>query len=231
VRSIFSCIIASILCTGVVAAQATAASSHKSDKSDKWEIYLGYDFDRSFGDYNGYHATEATNDNIFSAFNLNGGQVTAAYFPTKHFGVKAAYTYGRNLSNLDGSTTEQQYTRTVSYLVGPTVRWTVPNFYHNRVSVFGQQLFGAAQYSVNFENGEEGCNKSGQNCRASGFSMLSGAGVDVRLSRHFSVRPAELDYWNHQVNTDHFLGENNGQENSNMTANGFRYSAGVSAHF
>ena len=230
----YLCILAvSLFFASVSFAQKTAA--HKPS-FDKYEIYAGYDFDRSFGDINVFNATEATRGNMLSPFNLQGGQATVAYFPWKYVGVKAAFTYSRKHDAVTGEANLQELHVNRSYLVGPVVRWTVPNFYGGRISLFAHELLGANHSSLEeeYDGQPDGCDDGAESCRASGFAMVQGGGVNVRLTRHFAVRPLELDYWNHQVSLNHFLGsgmEESAMGNLNSTANGFRYSAGVSYSF
>jgi opacity protein-like surface antigen len=217
---------------GVASAQKSVAPKHNFDK---YEVYVGYDFDRSFGDYNGFHSSMANNDNLYSPFSLNGGQVTAAYFPLKNFGVKAAFSYSRKQGSMSSYPAEQEVNISRSYLVGPVVRWTVPSVVGGRVNVFAHELLGANQYAMNldYKGKSVGCNDNGEACRAAGFATVTGGGVNVRINRYLSVRPAELDYWNHQINMDHFAGGSSDPvvDNATLSANGFRYSAGVSLNF
>lgn len=235
-RKINLVLIGFMLLAGVAAAQ-TKPTAQKNDaqKFDKWEVYAGYNFERSFGDLNFYSETSATKYNMYSPFSSNGGQLSAAYFPWKHIGFKTAFTYAGKSAGISGESGYVLNTITRSYLIGPTVRWTVPGLYQNRVSVFGQQLFGATHYSMgaSYKGQPDGCNVNDQSCRASGFTEVTGGGVDLRVNRYISVRPLELDYWNHQINYVHFSGMpyEVGEENFNIAANGFRYSAGVTVHF
>lgn len=233
----FFCILSAVFVfASFASAQKAVAPKHHFDK---YEVYVGYNFDRSFGDYNAFSASTANQDNRFSPFSLNGGQVTAAYFPWKNVGIKAAFTYSRKQASLASASDVQEVNISRSYLVGPVVRWTVPSFAAGRVNVFAHELLGANQHSLNFDElGLTGaCNISGEACRAAGFATVTGGGVNVRINRYLSVRPAELDYWNHQMNLSHFAGVNSTATlaptiaNSNLSANGFRYSAGASLNF
>jgi len=230
-RGFVSCILASLLITSAAVAQTAPVQSHKQDKSDKWEVYAGYAFDRSFGDTNFYHESAATSFNMYSPYNQNGGQASVAYFPWKHVGVKAAFTYSNNVAGVDADSRTQEVNISRSYLVGPVVRWTVPGYFNNRISVFGQQLFGAAHTSINLDSRTFYCNGNGEGCRASGFATVTGGGFDVRINRYISVRPGELDYWNRQINMNHFYASSTGDNNYSVAANGLRYSTGLSVHF
>ena len=230
-------ILSSLLVIVSVASVAFAQKAPTSTKSlDRWEVYAGYDFDRSFGDYNWYNASESNKYNTFSPFNLNGGQASVAYFPWKHVGFKTAFTYSSKSAAIPGEGTENLTIIERSYLIGPVVRWTVPGLLKNRVTVFGQQLIGATHETMkDVYEGYEECNAHNEACRASGVTEVSGGGVDIRINRFVSVRPLELDYWNHQINQARFWGYNDydwsGEYNYNVGANGFRYSTGISVHF
>jgi len=60
---------------------------------------------------------------------------------------------------------------------------------------------------------------------------VTGGGFDVRINRYISVRPGELDYWNRQINMNHFYASSTGDNNYSVAANGLRYSTGLSVHF
>lgn len=208
----------------------------KPGARDKWEVYAGYNFERSFGDFNYFNASDANHDDFYSPYNLQGAQVSAAYFPWKHVGVKVAYDYAGKSANITCCSYVTETAINRSYLIGPVVRWTVPGVLHNRISVFGQQLVGATHMTGGYkvDNQPAGCLDSSQGCRASGLSLVTGGGAEVRVYRFLSVRPVEVDYWNHQLNFNHLMGLSNsylGETNYSVEANGLRYSAGISAHF
>lgn len=249
-RKYLCILVVSLFFASIASAQKAAAKP----SFDKYEIYAGYDFDRSFGDLNYFNASSANRYNAFAPFSTNGGQVSATYFLQKNFGIKADFAYSRKLASessdmvgedvkisnvyrqdsTSSSTTIQEVNISRSYVIGPVVRWTVPSIAAGRVSVFAQELMGATQYSMNldYQGKPAGCNETGYACRAAGFTSVTGGGVNVRVNRYLSVRPAELDYWNHQINITHFTGGNYSEfGNGSLSANGFRYSAGVAATF
>lgn len=204
--------------------------------ANKWEVYGGYTFVRSYGDLNVYGATQSNNYDAFKPFNLNGGQVSGAYFPWAHVGIKTEYAYARKNSAVAQSTTEQEANTEQSILIGPTFRWNLSGNRTSRVSLFAHQLFGSTHYTVHFENqGQSSCTESGKDCTAFGVTEVSGGGVDIHVSRHFSLRPAELDYWTHHVNLNTLLGTGSGGSgflnDANFGASGLRYSAGASFNF
>lgn len=235
-RNFFAVVMISLSALTVASAQE---QKPKAQQSDKWEIYAGYSFVRNYGDINTYSANENNDYNLYKPFNMNGGQVSAAYFPWAHIGIKAEYAYTRKQGTAYGSTDELETNSDQSFLLGPTFRWNLRSEKLNRVTLFAHQLFGSTHVATHFaENGVEvSCTDSetASDCSAFAATEVSGGGVDIRVSRHFSVRPAELDYWAHQVSANTFLNNNEDEGNlvnaAKWSANGLRYSAGFSYRF
>jgi hypothetical protein len=90
----------------------------------------------------------------------------------------------------------------VPYLFGPRF-----NMRRKTVTPFGQVLPGGVATSSGIE----------QLGWQSHFAMTAGGGIDVRLSRHFSIRPAQAEYFMTKLPD----GLDNRQNN-------FRFSTGVS---
>ena len=59
--------------------------------------------------------------------------------------------------------------------------------------------------------------------------MASGGGVDVRVNKHISIRPVQLDYWTMPVSLGALMKTN--LLGLKLGVNGFRYSAGAVVHF
>ena len=141
------------------------ATAHAQDVP-KVDIFAGYSYLR---------ANPATTG--VDSFSLNGGSASIAYNATSWLsGVADFGGYASN--NILG--TDKGGTLS-TYLFGPRV--TIRHF--NRVTPFGQVLFGAAHI---------GSNVFGVTNSANAFAMTVGGGVDVNLSHHFAVRPAQVDY-------------------------------------
>jgi hypothetical protein len=92
----------------------------------------------------------------------------------------------------------------ISYLFGPRV-----NFREGRVTPFAQVLLGAMWASDAIVLGSK-----------TAFGTTAGGGIDVKVSRHFAVRPVQAEYFL----TKFPDGADNRQNN-------FRYSAGVVFRF
>src|SRR5262249_3573185 len=68
-----------------------------------------------------------------------------------------------------------------TYLFGPRISYR----HWNRVTPFGEVLFGAERVSTSTATANRSDN---------GFAMTVGGGLDVKLAKHFSVRPVKVDY-------------------------------------
>jgi hypothetical protein len=202
-----------------------------TDEAPRYETFLGYDFVR----FN-------PNSGIVPSFNANGGSGQFVYNFDKWFGAVmdlGAVTKG----TLGGYSVD---TTVFNFVAGP--RFT----YHNqsRFTPFGEALFGGAyattstQITLPFIPGVTPpiavppvfC----PNCVvnpltgstipvsarlvASGthFAMLAGGGLDIRVSKHMSFRPFEVDY---------FLTRMPALTGNHTNQNNLRYSAGVNFQF
>lgn len=140
-----------------------------------------------------------------NGFNLNGGSASAAYnFNNWLSGVAdfGGYTNTNILNSGVGGTLS-------TYLFGPRVSYRRLG----RVTPFGEVLFGVAHTGANL------LTTNSQNA----FAMTVGGGIDYRLSSHFSVRPAKVDYLLTRFNE---LGNTNAQSQNNL-----RVSTGVVFRF
>lgn len=177
----------------------------------KAELFGGYSYLRSSGNsYNGWE-----------------GQGTAFFTP--NFGVTADVSGSYRNTSLDafgtglsGSANQHLY----NFLFGPTVAARFGNH-----SVFGHALFGAARSSLNagVSIPVVGGFSTGVN-DATAFAMALGGGVDLGVSPHIAIRPAQVDYLYTRFNSvDAVLGglstSTAGHQNS------FRYSAGIVFRF
>jgi hypothetical protein len=111
------------------------------------------------------------------SFNTNGGSASIAYNATHWLSGVAdfgAYHNGNILnSGTDGTLS--------TYLFGPRLSYRR----YRRITPYGQVLFGVAHGSAKFA----GTGKSDN-----AFAMSVGGGLDVGVSRHFAIRPAQVDY-------------------------------------
>jgi hypothetical protein len=174
--------------------------------------------------------------NLFSAYNLQGGQASVTYFPTRHFGITgdfAALTKNQNV-NATGVSAKTQTDHEQDYLFGPTFRYGLKG---QRISLFAHELLGVAHTSINFTPSTFSCyvssTTSKPNCSANPFTMVTGGGVDIIVNSHLSIRPVQLDYWTYQLSAKKFMGSGLGTDNdsSKLGVDGFKYSAGAVFNF
>ena len=136
------------------------------------------------------------------SFNNNGGSASIAYNANHWLSGVAdfgAYHNGNILNTgFDGTLS--------TYLFGPRVSYR----HYSRITPFGQVLFGVAHVS--------GSGSSSDNA----FAMSVGGGVDVGISRHFAVRPVQVDY---------LLTRFNEVGNGAQSQNNLRVSTGVVFRF
>jgi len=169
--------------------------AHAQDSS-KVDIFAGYSYLRFSPSTAGA-----------SSFNTNGGSASIAYNATHWLSGVAdfgAYHNGNILnSGVDGTLS--------TYLFGPRVSYR----HYERVTPFAQVLFGVAHAGASISG-------TGANASDNAFAMSVGGGVDVGISRHFAVRPVQLDYLLTRFNE----GTNNAQSQNNL-----RVSTGVIFRF
>ena len=184
------------------------------------ETFLGYNFVR----FN-------PNSGFIPSFNANGGGGQFAYNFSKWFsGVVdlGAVTKG----SLGGLTVDSTV---VNFVAGPRV--TMHN--HSRFTPFAQVLFGGAYATSSTQisllpttgpvlPGGIVLNPNFPvtarlNASRTGFAMLAGGGVDIKISKNISFRPIGADYYLTRLPS--FLTRND------TNINNFRYSAGVNFLF
>ena len=157
-------------------------------QGSKLDLYGGYDYVR----YN-------VNPRISGLppaelFNANGASGQVAYYPNSWLGLVGEVS-GYALARRGFATTHQ-----ISYLFGPRI-----NLRHARYVLFGQVLLGRvwAEDGITFGS-------------VTVFGIAAGGGIDVRVSRHIAIRPAQAEYFL----TRFFDGNTNRQNN-------FRFGAGI----
>jgi opacity protein-like surface antigen len=128
-----------------------------------------------FAGYSYVRANPSTSG--FNGFNLNGGSASVAYNFNGWLSGVADFGGYHSQSILARGVNGTLST----YLFGPRV-----SYHHfGRVTPFAEVLFGVAHTGADFLN-----TTNNQNA----FAMTVGGGFDYRLSSHFSVRPAKVDY-------------------------------------
>jgi hypothetical protein len=150
-----------------------------SSAQQKWDVFGGYSLSRDY----------LINEAPFP-MTLNGAQVAATYNVNKHFGATGEFVAYRH--DVDQVTTNIQ-----GYLFGPTGRLGLKN---ETISLFGDQLFGVSHFSFTADAGNSCVSDCSPSLKA--FTMVSGGGVDVKLNRHFSLRPVQMEYFLQRVSVD-----------------------------
>jgi hypothetical protein len=174
----------------VLAFCLAAASAQQPTPSAlaKWDVFAGYSFSRI------YVANEAP-----FPMNLQGGQGGITYNFTRHLGATAEVAGYTN--DVDGATFSTQ-----AFLFGPTARFGPRN---SRFSFFAHQLFGTTHMTITSDAGESCGPGTSPTCTTYPFTMASGGGVDVKVSKHIWVRPLQVEYFNEQISLDSLVGTEN----------------------
>lgn len=183
------------------------------------ETFLGYNFVR----FN-------TNSGIVPSFNANGGDGQFAYNVNKYLGV-VLDVGAVNKSTLQGFNID---TTVINFVAGPRFTW---RHHNSRFQPFVQALFGGAYTTTSapvdvivppinppggiLPNGPVTARLVASN---TGFAMMAGGGLDIKLNKHLAFRPVGLDYY--QTRVPGFL---TGTNSSRL--NNFRYSAGINFLF
>jgi len=220
----------SLFVIGAVLLSALVASA---TDSAKYEGFLGYTFVR-FSPTSGCNAC----DLHFPSFDANGGGGQFVYNFNKGFGVA-----------LDlGAVTKADWTKininstAVNLVVGP--RYTFRH-HDSRFQPFVQALFGGVYTTssahvdilggtvVNplippITNNPNSPITTRLVASRTGFGMLAGGGLDIKVNKHMSIRPIGADYY--LTRLPNFLTQNLPNHNDH-NANNFRYTAGVNFLF
>lgn len=150
-----------------LASISAAPALRAQDQLPKFELYGGYDYVR----FN-------INANVVGqppsqTFNGNGGGGEFMFNVNKWVGVLGdAGGYWATNSTTAGAA--------IPYLFGPRL-----SFRHGAIKPFAQVLLGGVATSSGIE----------QSGWQNHFSMTAGGGIDVRVSRHFSIRPVQAEYF------------------------------------
>jgi outer membrane immunogenic protein len=181
-----------VVCLLALTAFGTAA---RAQEASKFDVFAGYSYVRANPSTSG-----------IDGFNLHGGSASIAYKATSWLSGVADFGgyHGNNIvgTGVDGTLS--------TYLFGPRVSLR----HHSRITPFGQVLFGVAHIG-----GDNGLAFSASN---NSFAMTVGGGVDLNVSKHFSIRPAEVDY---------LLTRFDELGTAGQTQNNLRLSAGMVLHF
>jgi outer membrane protein with beta-barrel domain len=174
------------------AAISAAPSLWAQEEPSKLELYGGYDYVR-------FNISAKVNGQPPSqTFNGNGGGGQLVYNVNSWLGV---------LGDVGGywATNSTSQGAAIPYLFGPRA-----NFGHGMVTPFAQVLLGGVLTSSGIE----------QSGWQSHIAMTAGGGIDVKVSKHFSIRPVQAEYFLTKIPD----GLNNRQNN-------FRFGAGIVFRF
>ncbi|HMD15515.1 MAG TPA: outer membrane beta-barrel protein [Terriglobales bacterium] len=169
---------------------AAAPPVKAQEQAPKLEVYGGY-----------YYALFNINANVpgiapSATYNGNGGGGQLEYNANRWLGVVGDLSGFRATSSGSGAFAGAAFT----YLLGPRV-----NFRRSKVTPFAQALFGGIWTT-------DGIAKSlGPE---NNFAMTAGGGVDIKVSRHVSVRPIQAEYFMTKIPD----GLNNRQDNLRLGA-------------
>jgi outer membrane protein with beta-barrel domain len=174
------------------AAIGAAPELRAQDEPSKLELYGGYSYIR----FN--INARVSGQPPSQTFNGNGGDGQFVYNVNNWLGV---------LGDVGGywATNSTAQGAAIPYLFGPRL-----SFRHGAVTPFAQVLLGGVVTSSGIE----------QSGWQSHFAMTAGGGIDVRVSRHFSIRPLQAEYFLTKIPD----GLNNRQNN-------FRFGAGIVFRF
>lgn len=199
-----------ILAAGLLLAGAAAATDW-----DRYEVYLGYDFVR----FN-------PNSAFIPPFNANGGGGQFVYNFNRWIGAAvdlSAVTKG----TLNGFGVD---TTVASFTAGPRFTWN----HGGRWVPYGQVLFGGAYATTStallltptgllppgLVIPPDALVTARLGASNTGFAMLAGGGLDIKLGKHVYFRPFEASYFLTRIPS--FLTTGNTSNRNN-----FRYSGGV----
>jgi opacity protein-like surface antigen len=153
-----------------------------------------------------------------SSRSFNGGGIGVQLNFLKILGIKAEgmgygnTTFSRTVDGVTYDATANMYT----YMAGPVIR--IPIW---RIKPFGEVLFGASHTNgyVNLHNAiVAGGVVIPSTATQNPFTMAAGGGVDITISHHIAIRPAEFNY---------VLSRYSNPLTSTNNQNNFRYCAGL----
>jgi hypothetical protein len=201
-----------------------ASAAFAQEETKKVEVFLEYSYLR-------FNPTLPRLNN--RSFNGGGGELT--FNVSRYFGLKAELLgYGSTTWSATlpapvvtprGIVPAGRYSTQANmftYLFGPVVKLPL-----SRITPFAEILFGGSN-SNGYANFTRDVNRLGGTLNASTsgtqhpFTMAVGGGIDFHVSRHFSIRPIEIDYVMTRFT--------NPVSNTN-NQNNFRYLAGLGFRF
>jgi len=179
------------------------------ENAPRMETFLGYTF------------TRANSARDIPSFSANGGSGQFVYNIGSWFGAVADLGAVHN-GNIHGINLDSTV---ANFLLGPRV-----SFRKSRITPYFQTLFGGVYATTSTAVSEldlESGLPVGFHLRATrqqtAFAMTAGGGLDIKISKHVSFRPVQLEYFLTRLH-DFRSGTDNNQNN-------LRYSAGFNFTF
>ena len=155
---------------GLIFSISTAVAAQDMPRA---EVFLGYTY------------TRVHNSNGDTS-NSNGGSADIAFFPSKHVGVVADFggSSSNGFTNSSGVHTDSS-SHSFRYLFGPRIR-----FGTEKVTPYVHVLLGGVSRSdVVLSTGTVLV------AAESTFGLMTGGGVDFKVSHHISIRAIEANYF------------------------------------
>ena len=183
---LFATTVIAVSMAPVLLLHGQSAAEHSYNYTPRVELFLGYT-------HFGTSSTDATVGNRMVG--LNGGSTSLALNLNRYVGLVADFGgYDANRLQLTGTGANQPLVvnasgTVYSYLFGPRISFRNSS----RMTPFAQALFGGVHAS----------DVTASNCAGSGctplpaqsaFAMTAGGGLDIGLSRHFSIRAVQAEY-------------------------------------
>jgi hypothetical protein len=186
---------------------------------EKWEVPINYTY------------ASGNPANVLHSFALNGGGGGIVYNFNRFFGIKGDLQgYGSSTSTFTAvavnplvvgptvGTTVVANGNLFTYLAGPQLR--LPT---HTIKPFGEVLVGGAHTNL-YRNLFSAAGASSVGTSNNAFAMAVGGGIDIRLNKHISFRPFQMDYVLTTFKDPLVPGGNNHQNN-------WRYLAGLNFTF
>lgn len=224
----FACLLGAVIVASMsLNAVAQTSSSNGSNDSSKVSVFGGY----SYLYYsNGTDSALYGNSQQDVTANANGLVVSAAYNFADIFAVVGEYGvyHASSLSNVVTAPGVSATLNMQTYLIGPKISSSS----NSPIKPFVQILIGGA--SGTFKASGGGNSVTGP--RANSFAMALGGGLDWKINRHFSIRPAQFEYLMTRFTSSNTSADSNAGtvrlgDLGNGTQNNLRYSAGVVYNF
>jgi opacity protein-like surface antigen len=160
----------SLCCTAVDKSDASAPSAPGVSKV---EVFGGYG-------YMGFNS--GSGGGSFNARNTNGWDLAPTYNFNRYLGITADFSgqYGSEFLGLHVPGTGLN-THLTSFLFGPTVAYRT----RSKLTPFAHCLLGVSHISIS---------GFGTTDSQNAFGMAVGGGLDYKINKTFSIRPAQFDY-------------------------------------